>query len=404
MYAVTDWKTLDQQYIMSTYGRLPLTISKGEGNYIYDEDGKAYLDLFTGLAVNIMGHSHPSILATIREQSAKFLHISNLFLNKPAIQLAQSLVQHSISGKVFFTNSGAEATESMIKLVHKWIVSGKGEGKEGFVALKNSFHGRTLGALSLSRQPGAYQDFPSPSFKQAIYEVEPENIEELRNVFAKHAPAVVIIEPILGSGGIFKLSDAYLDEIQRLCSQHGTLLCLDEIQSGVGRTGKFFAYQHTNLQPDLILFAKGIGGGLPLGGVIAHENIADLFKPGDHGTTFAPSPLSASLGNTVIDELFNKSLLEQGREHADYLMEKLLTLSKQSSFIGDIRGKGMMIGIDTKGTPEQVSELQKRMLQNGVLMDITQKTVIRLLPPLTLTKKDIDFFIDELEKQIKNVQ
>ncbi|MBG9801859.1 acetylornithine transaminase [Brevibacillus laterosporus] len=388
---MTDWLQKDETYLMSTYKRLPIAIEKGEGNYLLDTEGKAYLDLFTGLAVSVLGHSHPKIVEALVEQGEKFLHISNIFLNKPAITLAEQLVKHTIPGKVFFSNSGAEATEAAIKIVHKWA---KMTGREnaGVVVLKNSFHGRTLGAVKLTRQAHVYQDYPLPTFP--VYEVAPGDIEGLQEIITTYSPVCLLMEPVLGSGGVIPLSEHFLEAAFALCKERDVLYAMDEIQTGMGRTGKLFAYQHTSVQPDLILFAKGVGGGLPLGGVIAGEKLANLFKPGDHGTTFAPSPLSAALGNAVMGALLKDGLLDEGKKQADYLWDRIAHLvDEYPQLLSDIRGKGMMLGIQTKLTPEEVSQVQKGMLEAGFLIDVTQKTIIRLLPPLTLTSEEIDQFM-----------
>lgn len=396
-----DWRSLDETYIMSTYKRLPIAIAKGEGNYLFDVEGNQYLDLFTGLAVNILGHSHPHIIQALREQGEKFLHISNYFLNPPAIQLAKRLVENSIPGKVFFGNSGAEATEAAIKLIHKWTVK-HGDGREGIIVLKNSFHGRTLGALRLTRQPHVYQDFPQPVFP--VYELEVDNITELEALCNRVRPAAILMEPVLGSGGVIPLRAEYLEAVAAIAQRTGMLLCIDEIQTGMGRTGKFFAYQHANVTPDLILFAKGVGGGLPLGGIIASHKLDGLFQPGDHGTTFAPSPLSAALGNAVLDVVLDEAFQKKSRSAASYLWEQLTQLSQRypALFMG-LRGKGMMLGLPTRLGAEQVSEIQQYMLQRGILVDVTQKTIIRLLPPLTLTHEEVDQLISLLTEAIEQV-
>lgn len=387
-----DWRSLDEQYIVSTYKRLPIAIAKGEGNYLYDTNGKKYLDLFTGLAVNVLGHSHPRILRALHEQGEQFLHISNVFLNQPAIRLAQRLVEHTIPGKVFFTNSGAEATEAAIKLIHKWTKT-EGAGREGIVVLKNSFHGRTLGAVRLTRQAHVYQDFPQPAF--SVYELDAEDAAGLRELCQKVKPAAVLMEPVLGSGGVVPLSETFLQEVSAICQEEGMLFAMDEIQTGMGRTGKLFAYQHTAVTPDLILFAKGVGGGLPLGGVIAGTKLMNQFKPGDHGTTFAPSPLSAALGNAVMDELLDPAFAKGVDEVIAYLWNQLEALRER---LGDqlqaLRGKGMMVGIPLTVSPEEASQLQQQLLEEGILVDVTQKTIVRLLPPLTLTKEDVDRFME----------
>lgn len=394
-----DWRSLDEQYIVSSYKRLPIAIAKGEGNYLYDTDGKKYLDLFTGLAVNVLGHSHPRILKALREQGEQFLHISNVFLNQPAIRLAQRLVEHTIPGKVFFTNSGAEATEAAIKLIHKWTKN-EGAGREGIVVLRNSFHGRTLGAVRLTRQAHVYQDFPQPAF--SVYELDAEDTAGLRALCQREKPAAVLMEPVLGSGGVVPLSETFLQDVSAICQEEGMLFVMDEIQTGMGRTGKLFAYQHANVTPDLILFAKGVGGGLPLGGVIAGPKLMNQFKPGDHGTTFAPSPLSAALGNAVMDELLDPAFVASVDEVIDYLWSELEGLRKR---LGDqlqaLRGKGMMVGIPLSVTPEEASHLQQQLLEEGILVDVTQKTIVRLLPPLTLTKADVDRFLEVFARHLQ---
>lgn len=396
---LSNWIERDQQAIMNTYGRLPIVIERAKGNYLFDEAGKKYLDLFTGLAVNILGHSHPKILKALHDQSEKYLHISNYFYNKPAIALAEKLLINSIDGKVFFTNSGAEATEAAMKLIHKWSKQQK-EERSGIVVLKNSFHGRTLGALKLTRQAGVYQDFPVTNVP--VYEVEPHHIERLEELFREQKPAAIIVEPILGSGGIVTLKEEYLQGISRLCQKYNVLCCMDEIQTGVGRTGAFFAYQHAEIEPDLILFAKGIGGGLPLGGIIVREQHAHLFQPGDHGTTFAPAPLSAALGSAVIDVLTKEGLLEKGKQVADELHRLIEVLqNKYPSLITSVRGKGMMIGLVMNLEASDVKAVQLDLLKQGIMVDVTQQTIIRLLPPLTLTLEEVSTFIQALEKKLK---
>ena len=256
---MSNWNERNKEVIMNTYGKLPLVIDRGEGAELIDENGKRYLDFITGLAVNIVGHSHPEIVQTLRDQGEKFLHISNLYVNKPAVELAERLLAVTFPGKVFYTNSGAEATEAVIKLVHKWTKQQE-TGQDGIVVLKKSFHGRTLGALKLTRQPGVYQDFPVSEFP--VYDVEPHDIKALEAVLKEKKPAALLMEPVLGSGGVVPLESNYLEQAAKLCQQYGVLFCMDEIQTGIGRTGKLFAYQHTSVKPDVVLFAKGIGGGL----------------------------------------------------------------------------------------------------------------------------------------------
>ncbi|SDG92624.1 acetylornithine aminotransferase [Alteribacillus persepolensis] len=392
-----NWMELDQEYIMPTYNRLPITVDKAEGNYLIDESGKRYLDLFGGLAVNVLGHSHPHLMETLHQQSSKFLHVSNFFLNKPAITLAHRLIEHSVKGKVYFGNSGAEAAEGAVKLIHKWSKQ-QSEEKSGVAVLKNSFHGRTLGVIRMTRQPGIYQDFPAADFP--VYEAEAEDIASLENIFNEKQPAALLMEPVLGSGGIMPLSSDFLQKAEALCRRYNVLFCMDEIQTGMGRTGELFAYQRAQVTPDIILFAKGIGGGLPLGGFIARSGLDGMFQPGDHGTTFGPSPLSAALGNAVLDVLMEQGGLEEGRENAEYLWKQLESLQQETGAIQDIRGAGMMLGIVLDADAKEVKNIQQRLLQRGFMINITQGTIIRLLPPLTLNKEETDAFVAALKGEI----
>ncbi|WP_269757934.1 aspartate aminotransferase family protein [Thalassobacillus sp. C254] len=394
---MANWQELDEKYLMNTYQRLPIVIERGEGNYLYDNEGKEYMDLFTGLAVNVLGHSHPTIIQALKDQSEKYLHISNVFLNQQAIKLGKRLIELSIPGKVFFVNSGAEATEAAVKLIHKWRTRQE-EDRSGVVVLEKSFHGRTLGAIKLTRQPGIYQDFPAADYP--VYEAEPENLKDLEDVLKTKKPAALLMEPVLGSGGILPLSKEFMEGAASLCEKYNVLFCIDEIQTGVGRTGEFFAYQHSNVTPDLVLFAKGIGGGLPLGGIIAGEKLESLFEPGDHGTTFAPSPLSSALGNAVIDVLYEEKGLEYGKENAAYLWQRLEGLQgKYPEHVEGIRGIGMMLGVVMKENASTIKALQKNLLSKGFMVNVTQGNIVRLLPPLTLRKEDTDRFVTAFEDE-----
>lgn len=397
---MSDWNERNHQALMNTYGRLPLVIERGEGAELIDEDGKRYLDFITGLAVNILGHSHPDIVQTLRDQGEKFLHISNLYVNKPAVELAERLIQETFPGRVFYTNSGAEATEAVVKLIHKWTKTQ--EQRDGIVVLKKSFHGRTLGALKLTRQPGVYQDFPVSDFP--VYDVEPHDLEALETILREQKPAALLMEPVLGSGGVLPLEASYIEQAAALCETYGVLFCMDEIQTGIGRTGELFAYQHTAVQPDVVLFAKGIGGGLPLGGIIVKEAHKDLFKPGDHGTTFAPSPLSSALGNTVLKLLLDDGVLAAGKRASKILLDGLDDLKKEhEDKIETIRGLGMMLGVVTKLEPKSVKLIQHKLLERGMLVDVTQQTIIRLLPPLIVSDEQIHYFLNLFNEVLQEV-
>ncbi|MBE2978912.1 aspartate aminotransferase family protein [Priestia megaterium] len=391
---MTDWFQLDKEYLMSTYRRMPVAIKRGEGCKLYDVNGKEYLDLFSGVGVNILGYNHPNIVKATHEQVEKSLHLPFHFLNPVAIEYAKKLVDYSLKdGKVYFTNSGAEATEATLKLIHKYRYI-TGQKRDGIIVFQESFHGRTLGALHFTRQESVYQDFPRTSIP--VYEVERENLKELERTILKENPIAIMLEPILGSGGIYPLSGEYLKGVEELCKQYNMLFIVDEVQSGIGRTGKLFAYQHFGITPDIIQFGKGAGGGTPLGGIIVGSRLYDTFSPGDHGTTFAHSPIGTALGLTVLNTLIDEGLMHSSYEMSLYLNEKLQKIQENNpSFIGEVRHCGMMFGISIHETHKNVEKLQLELLNKGMLVDLTNGNTIRLLPPYIITKTEIDEFINQ---------
>ncbi|GAB6437901.1 MULTISPECIES: aspartate aminotransferase family protein [Bacillus] len=391
---MSDWFQLDKEYMMPTYCRTKIAIERGEGCKLYDVDGKEYVDLFSGVGVNVLGYNHPKIVQTTMEQVTKSLHLPFHFLNPVAIEYAKKLVDCSLkNGKVFFTNSGTEATETTLKLIDKYRAN-MVEVREGIVVLKNSFHGRTLGALHFTRQESVYQNFPKTSIP--VYEVDRENIEQLEETIVKENPIAIMLEPVLGSGGIYPLSIEYLHGVQNLCKKYNVLLIVDEVQSGMGRTGKLFAYQNFNITPDVIQIGKGAGGGIPLGGIIVGEKLCDVFAPGDHGTTFAHSSMGTALGLTVLNTLIDDGLMQEAYETSLYLNDKLQEIQKENSYyIREVRHAGMMFGISMNDTNENVKKLQVGLMENGILVDVTQGNIIRLLPPYIITKEEIDAFINQ---------
>jgi acetylornithine aminotransferase len=373
---------------------MPVAIKRGEGCKLYDVNGKEYLDLFSGVGVNILGYNHPNIVKATHEQVEKSLHLPFHFLNPVAIEYAKKLVDYSLKdGKVYFTNSGAEATEATLKLIHKYRYI-TGQKRDGIIVFQESFHGRTLGALHFTRQESVYQDFPRTSIP--VYEVERENLKELERTILKENPIAIMLEPILGSGGIYPLSGEYLKGVEELCKQYNMLFIVDEVQSGIGRTGKLFAYQHFGITPDIIQFGKGAGGGTPLGGIIVGSRLYDTFSPGDHGTTFAHSPIGTALGLTVLNTLIDEGLMHSSYEMSLYLNEKLQKIQEDNpSFIGEVRHCGMMFGISIHETHKNVEKLQLELLNKGMLVDLTNGNTIRLLPPYIITKTEIDEFINQ---------
>ncbi|GAB6421480.1 aminotransferase class III-fold pyridoxal phosphate-dependent enzyme [Bacillus luti] len=391
---MSDWFQLDKEYMMSTYCRTQVAMERGEGCKLYDVDGKEYLDLFSGVGVNVLGYNHPKIVQTTMEQVTKSLHLPFHFLNPVAIEYAKKLVDNSLgNGKVFYTNSGTEATETTLKLIDKYRAI-TNEERDGVVVLKNSFHGRTLGALHFTRQENVYQNFPKTSIP--VYEVERENIEQLEETIINEKPIAIMLEPVLGSGGIYPLSSEYLHGVQHLCDTYNVILIVDEVQSGMGRTGKLFAYQNFNITPDIIQIGKGAGGGIPLGGIIVGEKLCDVFSPGDHGTTFAHSSMGAALGLTVLNTLIEDGLMQEAYEMSHYFNEKLQAIQKENSYyVQEVRHAGMMFGISVNDTNENVKKLQLELMEKGILVDVTQGNIIRLLPPYIITKEEIDAFTYE---------
>lgn len=399
---MSDWFQLDKEYMMSTYCRTKLAIERGAGCKLYDVDGKEYIDLFSGVGVNVLGYNHPKIVQTTMDQVTKSLHLPFHFLNPVAIEYAKKLVDCSLkNGKVFFTNSGTEATETTLKLIDKYRAI-MHEEREGIVVLKNSFHGRTLGALHFTRQESVYQNFPKTSIP--VYEVERENIEQLEETIIHENPIAIMLEPVLGSGGIYPLSGEYLHGVQNLCEKYNVLLIVDEVQSGMGRTGKLFAYQNFNITPHIIQIGKGAGGGIPLGGIIVGEKLCDVFTPGDHGTTFAHSSIGTALGLTVLNTLLDDGLMQEAYETSLYLNDKLQDIQKENSYyIQEVRHAGMMFGISVNDTNENVKKLQIELMNKGMLVDVTQGNIIRLLPPYIITKEEIDAFIYEFISCVHNI-
>ena len=394
-----NWKSLDEQYLMPAYPRFNVAMSHGQACTLYDVEGNDYLDLFSGVGVNLLGYNHPALVKAINEQVSKILHLPFHFVNPLAVQHSKRLVENSIKGKVFYTTSGSEATEAAIKLTYKWKTQNL-DPRNGIVVFKGSFHGRTLGSLQFTRQPKVYQDFPRHTFN--AIEVERENLEHFVEVIEREKPIAVLMEPVLGSGGVYPISIDFLEKVEDICRQTNTLLLIDEIQSGLGRTGKFFAYQHSTIEPDLILFGKGAGGGTALGGIIAGEKLHNAFQPGDHGTTFAHPPISTALGLAVIETLLDDGLMEKGRETSFYFKHHLDSLGKKyPNYITEVRGVGMMFGISINDIPQNVALLQKDMMKDRMLIDVTQGTIVRLLPPLIITPDEIDRFMMVFEKHIQ---
>ena len=394
-----NWMNREEKVLLHTYRRMPLVISHGKGSYLYDEAGQKYLDMFSGLAVNALGHCHPDLVEAGKKQLETYMHISNFFYCKKGIALGEKLIERTFPGKVFFTNSGTESIEAAIKYLFK---IGKKTGKRGIVTFTGSFHGRTLGALGLTKIDSVSQDFPKIDYP--VYEIARSDLDGLEALFQERKPLAIMLELISGSGGVEVTSKADMERIKALCKKYDVLLCIDEIQSGIGRTGKLFSYEHYGVEPDLVVFAKAIGGGNPLGGLIVHDKIEGYFKPGDHGTTFGPNPLSAALGMKVL-ELMDRDFLRTVKMKGKMLRKGLENLKeKYPECLGDIRGTGLMIGVDLKEDVKTIKNLKELFIQEKVLINITRGNVLRLLPPLIISEDEIRIFLEAFDHCLEKLE
>lgn len=377
-----------QKYVMNTYGRLPIVIDRGEGCYVWDLDGKRYLDLVAGIAVNSLGHAHPAVVRAIQEQSEKLLHCSNLYWIENQVKLAKLLVEKSGLGKAFFCNSGAEANEAAIKLARKW---GKGE-KYHIITLKNSFHGRTLGSLAATAQEKYQKPFmPLPEGFSAVPLGDLDALEQA----IRPETCAVMLEPIQGESGIHVPTQEYMQGVQAICRKHGILLILDEVQTGLGRTGKSFCFQNFGLEPDIVSLAKAIANGVPMGAIVAKTEVADCFQPGDHASTFGGTPIATAAGFAACSILLDDDFLAGVRETGEYFRAQLRELGeKHPGMIKEVRGMGLMIGCELAGSSKAVAA---ELLKQGVLINSIGEHVLRLVPPLVISKAEIDEFIPQLE-------
>lgn len=371
--------------LITTYNPLPITFTHGEGVWLFDDSGKAYLDGLSGIAVCGLGHAHPDVTETIQRQAAKLLHVSNAFHIKEQQLLAEKLTAMTEMEQVFFANSGAEANEAAIKLTrlfgHK-----KGIETPSIIVMEGAFHGRTMATLTASGSRKVQAGFEPfvPGFIRAPF----NDIAALRKIAANRDDVVaVMLEPIQGEGGIIPADDAYLRAVEQLCKDHDWLLILDEIQTGNGRTGKLFAYMHLNIKPDILTTAKGLGNGVPIGACLMGKRACDLFKPGNHGSTFGGNPLACATALTVLEVIERDQLCEKARKNGALLKEKLMHELNEHHAVKSIRGRGFMLGIELD---RPANDARAIGLANGILFNVTAETVIRLLPPLIISEAEID--------------
>ncbi|HUS73547.1 MAG TPA: aspartate aminotransferase family protein [Sedimentisphaerales bacterium] len=382
-------ETIDlfDKYVIGNYPRLPRVIIKGQGCYMFDADGNKILDMFPGWAVSAIGHCHPKVVEAIRSQASELLHIDNTFYSEPQGKLAKLLSERAFGGKSFFCNSGAEANEAALKLARLHTP----QQKYKFITTEGSFHGRTFATLTATAQPKHHEGL-LPLLPGFIY-VPFNDIEALEAAFTDEV-AAVMVEPIQGEGGINIPDKEYLQAIRRLCDENGALVIFDEVTTGLGRTGKWFAYQHFDVTPDIMTMAKALGGGVAIGAMMAKEEVAASLVPGKHATTFGGSALVCAAAVAVIEAIEEENLLENAVNMGQYAKEKLEQLKQKHSIIDHVRSVGLMIGVQLTSSGSQIVD---KCLQNGLRINCTQGTVLRFMPPMIVNKSQIDQAIDILD-------
>ena len=381
------------RYLMNTYTRFPVLLRKGRGMKVWSSDGKEYLDFVGGVAVNILGHCHPRVVVAIQKQAQRLIHVSNYYHIEPQIKLAKLLVENSFADKVFFCNSGAEAMEAAIKLARKYGKEHIDPGRFEIIAANNSFHGRTIAAITASGQEKLQRGFEPlvPGFRHVPF----NNIQALRDAVTGNTCAI-LLEPIQGEGGVRIPEEDYLKAVRDLCNEHNILLILDEVQTGMGRTGKLFAHEHFGITPDIMAMAKGLGGGVPIGAMLATDKVAAGFQPGSHASTFGGNPLVCAAGVATLETLLEDGfILDQCNRMSVYFVKRLEKLkTKFPSVVKEIRGKGLLLGMEltTEGEP-----IVRACLEKGLLINCTAGNVLRFIPALIVQRKDIDQLIDALQ-------
>ena len=400
MNANTNTEQLYKDNVLGNYGLPPITFVRGRGLRLWDDLGKEYLDFCSGIAVTSLGHCHPKLVAAVQEQANELICVSNLYRNEVQVRLAAKLnTKAGGNGKVFFCNSGAEANETLIKLARLYGCRKSGQDGKQYkvVCAKNAFHGRTFGGMSATPKENVRQGFAPLVDGFAFAELN--DIDSFAAAIDGNT-AAVFIETIQGEGGIYPAKKQFLKDLRNLCTEREILLMIDEVQCGVGRTGRFFAFEHAGIEPDAIGMAKGLGGGVPIGGVWVSDQYAELFKPGSHGTTFGGTPLISAAALSVIETIEDEGLLENVIDNGAYVMQRLAELkSKYPHYISDVRGLGFMIGIQIAESP---AEVVAQLRDNGLIVPPAGSNVVRLLPALTATKDDFDEALRIFESVVEN--
>ncbi len=383
--------------LMSTYVPQPVAIRAGRGCFLTDVDGREYLDLVGGIAVNVLGHAHPAVLGAITEQAGRVVHLSNLYFSEPQLDAAERLVATAFPSRAFFCNSGAEAVETAIKIARKWGKLQKG-GASTIICARGAFHGRTLGALAATANRHYREPFePLPrGFAHVAY----DDVAAVEDAIDERTVAV-LMEPIEGQSGVLPMRDETLRGLRELCDRHDLLLILDEIQSGMGRTGRWWAHQHAGIVPDVMAVAKGLGGGLPIGAVLAGPR-ADIFEPGDHGSTFGGGPLVTAVAAAVLEAIRSEGLVENAARVGDHLRRGLLRLGERGAPVAEVRGRGLMLGVVL--TEPVAHRVVEAALDLGLLLNATGASALRIIPPLVLTEAQAGDALDRLAAAFEKVR
>ena len=382
-----------EKYLMHTYSRFPIILRKGRGMKVWSSDGKEYMDFVGGIAVNCLGHCHPKVVIALQKQAQRLLHVSNLYHIEPQTKLAKLLIKHSCADKVFFCNSGAEANEAAIKLARKYAKDHMSPDNYEIITAHGSFHGRTLATLSATGQEKFRKGFEPlvPGFKHVPF----NDIKAIKKTITNHTCAVML-EPIQGEAGIRMPAEGYLEKVRKVCDEHGLLLMFDEVQTGMGRTGKLFAYEHFGIEPDILSLAKGLGGGVAIGAMLAKDTVAQSFQPGSHATTFGGNPLACAAAIATIETLLEDGLvLDNCKRTGKYLLKKLGELKKDfPSLIAEVRGLGLIVGMEITTT---CGPIVNSCADLGILINCSSGNVLRFTPSLLVTEKDIDHLVNVLE-------
>ena len=382
-------RELDKKYYMNTFGeRTPLCFTEGKGIELTATDGKVYKDFFAGIAVNCLGYGHKRLTEELCDQVSKLIHVSNIYYGESQAKLAETIVENSCADRVFFCNSGAEANEGAIKLAKKHFVMRGHPEKREFITLKNSFHGRTLATVAATGQE-KYQKPYKPLIEKFVH-VEINNIDELKAAVNPNT-AAIMVELIQGESGVHPMTREYLDAIVNICKENGIIFIADEIQTGIGRCGELFAHNYYGVEPDIFTMAKGLGGGVPVGGFAAKQKFADAFVPGDHGTTFGGNPLAMRAGCVVTDELLNNGVIDNAHKVGGYFFERLNDLAEKCGRIAEVRGAGLMIGIEFDDDIAKTAGAKMR--DKGYLVGTIGERIFRIVPPLIITKADVEEFV-----------